>query len=90
VESFYKFQRILIINVNNCSCHCAGQFQVAKADENDDKGDEKRSKDENKKGRQNREWRSEDRNEERDEEQEQEGNENIISPASYVNLFFLL
>ena len=96
MESASKFQRILIINAINCSCHCAGQFQVAKADGNNDKGDEKRGEEgneesgeeRNKNGREKR--RSEESNEERDEGQEQDVIEEIISPASYVNQFFFV
>jgi len=56
-----------------------GQFQVAKADENNERGDEKHGGDSDKED-------GERRNEEREEEND---TEEIISPASYVNQLFV-
>jgi hypothetical protein len=72
-----------IINID-CSRHCSGHFQVAKAERKYDKGDEKRGGEANKGGgEEGGEGSNEEPNENR-EEKEEDDMEEIISPASYV------
>jgi hypothetical protein len=87
VESAYKFQYTLIINSIDCSRRCSGQYQVAKADEkrseeSGEEGNKVGGKESNKEGGKEG---GERRNSEGDDENEEDGNEEIFSPASYVN-----
>ena len=93
MESASEFQHILIINIIDCSRYCSGQFRVAKADENigksgekgGEENDEADGEESSEEGVENGKGHSE----EWDEEKGQDNDKEIISPASYVDHFFV-
>jgi hypothetical protein len=99
MASTYTFQHTLIVDDIDCSRQCSGHFQVAKADENNKQDHEKRGEESNKMSGEEGDKESnneggerfyEEPNAERDDENDEDGDEEVISPASYVNQGYLL